>query len=88
MTGGNIGDVSRFDEFAERLGIGLLVVNVPWGTGDGSFDLPVDMPKAEQHRFDPNSLGTYCSGAPGQPDTSKTGQAAGDDWRFDPSQKR
>jgi hypothetical protein len=84
VTGGNIGDVSGFGEWAERVKIGPLVVANPLfpAQGGGTFAPPSlggGGPKGGE-QADRNFLDGWSGygGAPGGPDTSKTGQASQD----------
>jgi hypothetical protein len=81
-TGGNIGDVSRFDEFAERLGLGPLTVANPLFPNNDDTSFPFPWPKTDQESSDRNFIYGWSGygGAPGGPDTSKTGQAEGGGW--------
>ncbi|MBI4275898.1 MAG: hypothetical protein HY659_14485 [Rhizobiales bacterium] len=84
ITGGNL--QTKFDEFADRLGIGPLVVNVPWASDGGAWQPPVDLPgyPGQGNQVDWNAVTERAFNpgtTPGGPDTSKAGWAAGDPWR-------
>lgn len=56
ITGGELGDLSRFDEFAKRLGLGPLTVANPLFPNNDDSNFPFPWPKTDQEPSDRNFI--------------------------------